>query len=71
MASAQAAEPRERARRNPDAHARNSAQLMSWLSEGKLRPAISERVSLRETPAALARLHERKVTGKIVVLPEA
>jgi hypothetical protein len=31
---------------------------------------LSEHVSLAETPAALARLTERKVTGKIVVLPE-
>jgi NADPH2:quinone reductase len=43
---------------------------MSWLSEGRLRPAISERVPLRDTPAALARLYDRKVTGKVVVLPE-
>jgi NADPH2:quinone reductase len=58
------------ARRNPAGHARNSALLMNWLSEGKLQPAISERVSLRDTPAALARIYERQVTGKVVVLPE-
>jgi NADPH2:quinone reductase len=59
------------ARQDPAGHARNTALLMRWLSEGKLRPVISERVSLRDTPAALARIFERKVTGKVVVLPEA
>jgi NADPH2:quinone reductase len=59
------------ARQDPAGHARNTALLMGWLSEGKLRPVISERVSLRDTPAALARIFERKVTGKVVVLPEA
>jgi NADPH2:quinone reductase len=59
------------ARQDPAGHARNTALLMGWLSQGKLRPVISERVSLRDTPAALARIFERKVTGKVVVLPEA
>jgi NADPH2:quinone reductase len=58
-------------RHDPAGHARNTRQLTQWLAEGRIRPLISERVSLAEAPAALARLAERKVKGKIVVLPEA
>jgi NADPH:quinone reductase len=59
------------ARQDPKGHARNTTLLMRWLAEGKLQPVISERVSLSDTPAALARIYERQVTGKVVVLPEA
>lgn len=58
-------------RHDPAGHVRNVGQLVQWLTQGKLKPVISERVSLRDTPAALARLTERKVKGKVVVLPEA
>ena len=57
-------------RHDPAGHARNVAQVVSWIRSGRIKPMISERVSLAETPAALARLTDRKVTGKIVVLPE-
>lgn len=58
-------------RRDPAGHARNTRQLVQWLAEGRIRPLISERVSLAEAPAALLRVAERKVKGKVVVLPEA
>jgi len=58
-------------RHDPAGHRRNVEQLVRWMAEGKIRPVISERVALRDTPAALERLTQRKVTGKIVVLPEA
>ncbi len=58
-------------RRDLAGHIRNVMQLIKWIAEGKIKPVISERVSLRDTPAAMTRLTERKVTGKVVVLPEA
>lgn len=58
-------------RRDPAGHVRNVKQLARWYTEGKIRPIISERVSLRDTPAALQRMTERKIKGKVVVLPEA
>jgi NADPH2:quinone reductase len=58
-------------RRDLAGHVRNVMQLVKWIAEGKIKPVISERVSLRDTPAAMTRLTERKVTGKVVVLPEA
>ena len=36
---------------------------------GKIRPLISARYSLEQTPAALQALLERKVQGKVVVVP--
>lgn len=58
-------------RHDPTGHVRNVQQLVKWIAEGKIKPIISERVSLRDTPAAMKRLTERKVKGKVVVLPEA
>ncbi len=58
-------------RHDPAGHLRNVKQLVKWITEKKLRPLISERVSLRETPAALERMTQRRVKGKVVVLPEA
>lgn len=58
-------------RQDPAGHVRNIMQLAKWHSEGKIKPVISERVSLRDTAAAMQRLTDRKVTGKVVILPEA
>lgn len=55
---------------DPQGHARNVRQLMDWFAAGRIRPRISERVSLAEAPAAMARMAQRQVTGKVVVLPE-
>jgi NADPH2:quinone reductase len=52
-------------------HTRNVQQLVKWIAEERIKPLISERVSLHDTPAAMTRLTERKVKGKVVVLPEA
>jgi len=40
-----------------------------WFAEGKIKPAVSERVSLEEAPAAMLRLLQRKVKGKVVIVP--
>jgi len=55
--------------RDPEGQRRNVEQLGAWFAEGKIKPAVSERVSLAEVPAAMMRLLQRKVKGKIVVLP--
>jgi NADPH2:quinone reductase len=57
------------AQRDREGQARNVQQLAAWFAQGKIKPAISERVSLEEAPAAMQRLLQRKVKGKIVVLP--
>lgn len=57
--------------RDPDGQRRNVERIAGWFAEGKVKPAISERVSLAQAPAAMQRLLERKVKGKVVVVPAA
>jgi NADPH2:quinone reductase len=52
-------------------HARNMEQLMAWFATGKIRPAVSEQIPLGRAADAMQRLLDRKVLGKIVILPEA
>ncbi|MBP8295038.1 MAG: NADPH:quinone oxidoreductase family protein [Burkholderiales bacterium] len=55
----------------PRAAAAGVEELFGWLTAGKLRPEISARYALVEAPAALRAMLNRRVTGKVVVLPEA
>jgi NADPH:quinone reductase len=55
---------------DPKGHRRNVGQLLTWFNEGKVKPFISERVPLAGATAAMARLAQRLVKGKVVVLPE-
>jgi NADPH:quinone reductase len=57
------------AEHDPDGQRRNVEQLGAWFAEEKIKPAVSERVSLAEVPAAMMRLLQRQVKGKIVVVP--
>jgi len=57
--------------RDPQGQRRNVERLAAWFAEGKIKPAVSERVSLAEAPAAMTRILQRKVMGKVVVLPGA
>jgi NADPH2:quinone reductase len=57
------------AARDPDGQRRNVEQLGAWFAEGKIKPVVSERIPLEGVPAAMARLLQRKVKGKIVVVP--
>ena len=59
------------ASREPSAAGAAVRQLFDWLAEGKLRPEISGRYELANAPQALRAMLDRKVTGKVVVLPEA
>lgn len=57
------------ARREPANNVAAMHELMKWLSEGKIRPHISARYALADTPQALIDMASRKVTGKILILP--
>jgi NADPH-dependent curcumin reductase CurA len=57
------------AQRDPHGQRRNVEQLVAWFAAKKIRPAVSERVRLEDAPAAMQRLLQRKVTGKVVVVP--
>jgi NADPH2:quinone reductase len=57
------------ARREPAHNLAAMQELMRWLAEGKIKPHISARYPLADTPQALIDMASRKVTGKIVILP--
>lgn len=58
-------------RREPAAAAAGMAELLGWLAAGKLKPHVSGRYPLARAAEAIAALAGRKVTGKLVVEPEA
>lgn len=60
----------EFARREPKANMAAMREMMGWLAEGKIRPHISARYALHETPQALHDIAARKVTGKVIIQPE-
>lgn len=57
-------------KREPKAWAAGLAELMGWLQAGKLKPLISRRYALAETPQALRDLAERRVSGKVIIEPQ-
>jgi NADPH2:quinone reductase len=57
-------------RREPKANQAAMQELMGWLAEGKIRPHISGRYALADTPKALNDMAARKVTGKVVIQPQ-
>ena len=61
----------EYAKREPKANLAGMQQLLGWMAEGKIKPHISARYPLADTPKALNDMAARKVTGKVVILPNA
>ena len=53
--------------RSPERHAANTAQLMAWFEEGKLRPHVGGSYGLGQVRDALADVMERRAHGKIVL----
>lgn len=57
-------------KRNPKGNMANMRQLLQWLHEDKIKPHISGRYKLEAAAEALNDMAARKVTGKVVVLPQ-
>ncbi len=57
------------ARREPQANLAAMREMLGWMAEGKLKPLVSKRYALEETPQALNDMAARKVTGKVVIVP--
>jgi NADPH:quinone reductase len=55
--------------KEPERNARNIAELMGWLAEGKLEPHISATYPLEQAAAAITDLEQRRAQGKVVVTP--
>ena len=59
----------EFARREPKANLAAMREMLGWMAEGKLKPLVSKRYALGDTAQALNDMAERKVTGKVVIVP--
>ncbi len=57
--------------REPERHRANMVELLDWCKQGLIAPHIHARFPLGETAAALALIENRKVTGKVIVNPQA
>ena len=55
--------------REPQIHQQNMMELMGYYQDGKLNPHVSKTYTLKEAPHALRDMMERKVKGKVVILP--
>ena len=55
--------------REPKLNWENFQQLFAWYGEGKLKPHVSKAYPLAQAGAALRDMLERKVTGKVVLVP--
>lgn len=56
-------------RRDPGSNLKNMQRLLAWIGSGEVAPLISARYSLSEAPQAMRDLLERRVTGKVIVVP--
>jgi NADPH:quinone reductase len=57
--------------RCPEQHRANTIELLEWCKQGLITPHIHASFSLLETPKALLLIEGRKVTGKVIVNPQA
>lgn len=58
-------------RHDPAGHMANLQQLQTWFAAGTIRPVVSERFPLAAAKEAIAKIANRQVKGKIVVLPNS
>ena len=58
-------------RHDPAGHMTNLQQLQTWFAAGTIRPVVSERFPLAAAKEAIAKIANRQVKGKIVVLPNS
>jgi NADPH2:quinone reductase len=56
-------------RRDPRQSAGGLARIAAWLTDGSLAPVISARLALADVPQALDDLLQRRVHGKLLVIP--
>jgi NADPH2:quinone reductase len=56
--------------KEPRANAANVHELVAWIAAGKLKPFVSERYPLARGVEALQAMQNRRVKGKVVILPE-
>lgn len=55
--------------REPEKNRANTQELLDWCASGRIQPHISARYALEDVAQALTDMGERKVTGKVVLVP--
>jgi len=55
--------------RDPKGHQANMAELVRWADAGKISAHVHAVYPLKETPAALKAIADRKVMGKVILHP--
>ncbi|MBM3542935.1 MAG: NADPH:quinone oxidoreductase family protein [Alphaproteobacteria bacterium] len=58
-------------KRDLESHRANMELLLKWCKEGSIVPHIHQRFALADTAKALSLIEERKVTGRVIVNPQA
>ena len=53
--------------RDPQGQRRNVEQLAAWFAEGRIKPVVSERVSLEEAPAATVEQLQFVIVGALII----
>ena len=56
-------------RKEPQKNQANVRELLGWIASGKLKPLVSAAYPLAQAAQALKDVMERKVTGKVVLVP--
>jgi NADPH2:quinone reductase len=56
-------------RRNPGGGQANISEMIAWIREGKLKPVVTARYALSDAPRALEEVMQRRVQGKVVIVP--
>ncbi len=57
------------AMRQPDANRANCTRIFEWVADGKLKPHVDATLTFAQAGEALERLEQRKVRGKLVLVP--
>ncbi len=58
-------------RQNPQKHQENMALLVDWFKQGKIKPVVTQTVTLSQAKQAIQDLANRQIKGKVIVLPQA
>lgn len=56
-------------RRNPEGGRQNISEMIAWIRNGKLKPIVTAQYPLAETARALEDVMQRRVQGKVVIVP--
>jgi len=56
-------------KREPERNAQAVKVLLQWIAAGKLKPHVSRRYALADTAQALDEMAQRRVTGKVLIMP--